>query len=85
MKKLATLFLAAGLVLSTMQGISHATDFKVSGEWDFNWEGNNTSFTKHDGSDRFKARQRLRTQIDMVASNPSREFCSLKLDRSTGE
>ncbi len=68
MKKLATLFLAAGLVLSTMQGISRATDFKVSGEWDFNWEGNNTSFTKHDSSDRFKARQRLRTQIDMVAS-----------------
>ena len=68
MKKLTTLFLAAGLVLGTMQGISQATDFKISGEWDFNWEWNDASFTKHEGSDRFKPRQRLRTQVDMVAS-----------------
>lgn len=68
MKKLATLLLAAGLVFGATQGISHATDFKISGEWDFNWEWNDPAFTKHNGDDTFKARQRLRTQIDMVAS-----------------
>ncbi len=79
MKKLATLLLAAGLVLGTMQGISHATDFKISGEWDFNWEGNNASFAKHDESDRFKARQRLRTQIDMIASESLRGVLFLEI------
>ena len=68
MKKLAVLLLAAGMVLGSMQGVSHAVDVNISGEWDFNGEWNDTSFTKHDGDDHFKARQRMRTQVDIVAS-----------------
>ncbi len=68
MKKLTVLLLATGLVFGAMQNVSQATEFKISGEWDFNWEWNNASFTTSHEDDIFKARQRLRTQIDMIAS-----------------
>ena len=36
--------------------------------WDFSFEYTNDSFDKHNSSDRFGAAQRLRTQIDVIAS-----------------
>lgn len=67
MKRIVTLLLAAGLVLGAA-GAGQAADVKVKGMWDFNFEWSNTSFAKDNTSDRFKARQRLRTQVDFIAS-----------------
>ncbi|MDR3357459.1 MAG: outer membrane homotrimeric porin [Desulfovibrio sp.] len=75
MKKLATLLLAAGLVLGAATGAS-AIDFKVKGEWIVSFDyGQNGSFTGGNGrtgynssEDEFEARQRFRTQLDAVAS-----------------
>ncbi len=68
MKKLATLLLAAGLVLGAAYPHAEAADIRVSGEWDFNFEWNDVSFAKDSGEDVFRARQRLRTQVEITAS-----------------
>ena len=72
MKRIVTLLLAAGLVFGAFSG-AQAADVKVKGQWDFAFEWtDNTKFkgSKHGGAgeDDFDARQRLRTQIDIVAS-----------------
>lgn len=68
MKKLATLLLAAVLTFGATRQHAAAADIRVSGIWDFNFEWNDISFSKNSGDDTFHARQRLRTQIDIVAS-----------------
>lgn len=68
MKKIAVLLLAAGLVFGAAHKGAQAADIKVSGEWDFNTEWNNVGFTKEKTDDLFHARQRLRTQVDIIAS-----------------
>jgi hypothetical protein len=76
MKKLATLLLAAGLVLGAVTNAS-AIDFKVKGEWIVSFDyGQNGRFTGggnaptgYNGSeDEFEARQRFRISLDAVAS-----------------
>lgn len=67
MKRLTTLLLAAGLVCSAFSA-ANAADIKAKGMWDFSFEYTNDSFDKHNSSDRFGAAQRLRTQIDVIAS-----------------
>lgn len=72
MKKLATLLLAAGMMLGASTA-AQAVDVKVSGQWDFNAEFGNTSFSEskqqmHGNNGHSEFRQRLRTQIDIVAS-----------------
>ena len=67
MKHLTILLLAAGLAL-TSAFPARATDFKVTGEWDFNFEGGDNSFSRANTDDRFKARHRLRTQVEIAAS-----------------
>ena len=67
MKRLTTLLLAAGLVCSAFSA-AQAADIKAKGMWDFSFEYTESSFTKHTGSDRFDAAQRLRTQVDVIAS-----------------
>ncbi len=67
MKKLTVLLLAAGLMLGVPAGTASAVDFKISGEWDFNWERHNLNVVKADKGDTFAARQRLRTQVDVIA------------------
>ena len=68
MKKVAVLLLAAGLVFGAAHKGAQAADIKVSGEWDFNTEWNNIGFAKEKTDDLFHARQRLRTQVDIIAS-----------------
>jgi len=76
MKKLATLLIAAGLVFGASTGAS-AIDFKASGQWLMSFDyGKNGSFTGGNGmtgfgkgkEDEFEAKQRVRLQLDAVAS-----------------
>lgn len=75
MKRIASLVLAGILGLGCASAAS-AVDFKVKGYYDFafglqenaaaSYRGNN--FYSADGGDNFAARQRFRTQIDIIAS-----------------
>ncbi|MBQ3059338.1 MAG: outer membrane homotrimeric porin [Desulfovibrio sp.] len=77
MKKIATLVLAAGLVLSAVTG-AQAIDFKAKGQWIMSFDyGQNGSFADARGwgqrntdqnQDDFEAMQRIRLQLDAVAS-----------------
>ena len=77
MKKIATLVLAAGLVLSAVTG-AQAIDFKAKGQWIMSFDyGQNGAFAKANGwgqtmedggQDEFEALQRVRLQLDAVAS-----------------
>ncbi len=79
MTKIATLLLAAGLVFGVATGAS-AIDFKAKGQWIMSFDygqhgdfasgnsskGGHTGYKK--GEDDFEARQRVRLQLDAVAS-----------------
>lgn len=77
MKKLATLLLAAGLVFGAATGAS-AIDFKAKGQWLMSFDygqdmikkgRNGKNVTGYNGkSDSFDAQQRVRLQLDAVAS-----------------
>ena len=80
MKKLMTLALAAGMLLGAATGAS-AIDFKAKGQWLMGFAAGDGSFTSHqkdnkasnhnratDTSDAFSAMQRVRLQLDAVAS-----------------
>ena len=77
MKRLMTLVLAAGLVFSAANG-AQAIDFKASGQWLMGFAGgdgslvnkirDNGKMKKAENSDKFTAAQRVRLQIDAVAS-----------------
>ena len=68
MKKWAVLFLAAGLIFGAAQHNVQAA-VRISGEWNFNTEWNDIFFSKDKTDDLFHARQRLRTQVDVIALN----------------
>ena len=77
MKKLATLLIAAGLVFGATAPAANAIDFKAKGEWVMSFDyGQNGNFTGghgqtgygKNGEDEFEAKQRLRLQLDAVAS-----------------
>lgn len=82
MKRIATLLLAAGLVFGVATGAS-AIDFKAKGQWIMSFDyGQNGGFTGGNGmtgfngksggryanEDEFEAKQRIRLQLDAVAS-----------------
>lgn len=76
MKKLATLLIAAGLVFGVSTGAS-AIDFKAKGQWIMSFDyGENGNFSGGNGQtgygrkneDEFNAKQRVRLQLDAVAS-----------------
>ena len=64
------LFLAAGLLLSMTSG-ARAADMNIKGQWQngFSWADRNPLKSANASVDRFKASTRLRTQIDIVASD----------------
>ena len=78
MKRLRILFLAAGLGLAAMTP-ARAADVKISGEWDFNFEWSDASFNKGETADRFKPRQRLRTQVEILASESLKGIVQLEI------
>ncbi len=72
MKRLVTLLLAAGLMLGATN-VAQAADIKVSGIWEFQFSSTEASFMKDHGvtgpfDGPFDAMQRLRSQIEVVAS-----------------
>ncbi len=67
MKKLATLLLTAGMLLGASAG-AHAIDFKAKGEMSLGFGYMDTMFHGQNGSDTFAAVQRIRFQIDAIAS-----------------
>ncbi len=67
MKKICTLLLTAGMLIGAASGAS-AIDFKAKGQWIFGFGAVDTMWQGADGSDTFKAQQRVRLQIDAVAS-----------------
>ena len=67
MKRILSYVLAAALTLGTV-GAANAIDLKVSGQWDFSFGWIDTSFSKDSGQDHFDARQRVRTQVNFIAS-----------------
>ena len=78
MKRLVTLLLAAGLVFSAASG-AQAIEFKASGQWLMGFSAGNGNFLdktrehgqasqKADNNDVFTAAQRVRLQLDAVAS-----------------
>ncbi len=78
MKRLTTLLLAAGLICSAFS-VAQAADIKVKGVWDFNFEYADASFKKENGNDRFGAAQRLRTQVDVIASESLKGVLALQI------
>ncbi|MEG2172004.1 MAG: outer membrane homotrimeric porin [Desulfovibrionaceae bacterium] len=74
MKRIMTLVLAAGLVFGAATGAS-AIDFNAKGQWIFGFGAADSNFMKKDdkgrqnyGNDTFRAAQRVRLQMDAVAS-----------------
>lgn len=73
MKRIMTLVLAAGLVFGAATGAS-AIDFNAKGQWIFGFGATDTRFMlknsdgKKNYSDTFQAQQRIRLQMDAVAS-----------------
>ena len=73
MKKLTTLALAAAMVMGAATCAS-AIDFKAKGQWQFGFSAGDTTMTEKtngrhtDTNDIFNARQRIRLQLDAVAS-----------------
>lgn len=67
MKRIVTLLLAAGLVLGAAAG-SQAADIKAKGIWQNNLSWADRSPNTVENNDYFRASTRLRTQIDVIAS-----------------
>ncbi len=67
MKKICTLLLTAGMLIGAATGAS-AIDFKAKGQWIFGFGAVDTMWGGQDGTDTFNAQQRVRLQIDAVAS-----------------
>lgn len=85
MKRIVTLLLAAGLVLGAAAG-SQAADIKAKGNWTFTWQLGDQTFAKHSGKDNFTAKQRLRTQIDVIASESLKGVLFLEMgDQNWGK
>lgn len=85
MKRIVTLLLAAGLVLGAAAG-SQAADIKAKGLWEFSWQLGDQTFAKHSGKDNFTAKQRLRTQIDVIASESLKGVLFLEMgDQNWGK
>ncbi len=70
MKKICTLLLTAGMLMGVATGAS-AIDFKAKGQWNVGFGAVDTNWNddpKKGGNDTFQAGQRVRLQIDAVAS-----------------
>ncbi len=82
MKKIVTLCLTAGMLLGVATGAS-AIDFKAKGQWVMGFGMLDTYYQGHNGSDTFAAMQRIRLQIDAVASETLSGTVSFEMGDTT--
>ena len=69
MKRMMTLLLAAGLMLGAGAGSAKAVELTANGTWQFGWSWmQGLGGDAADTSDTFKAKSRLRTQFNFIAS-----------------
>ena len=70
MKRTMKLLSAVGLVFGLVTGV-HAADIGIKGQWQngFSWADRNPLKSANASADRFRASTRLRTQIDIMASD----------------
>lgn len=83
MKRLMTLLLAAGLVLGATSA-AKAVDFKMTGLWQNRVSFADRNFEKHNGDDKMRAATRLRTQIDVIASESLKGVMFFEIATRTG-
>ncbi len=67
MKKIMTLCLTAGMLLGVATGAS-AVDFQAKGQWVMGFGMVDAQYNKPNGNDTFGAQQRIRLQLDAIAS-----------------
>ena len=85
MKRIVTLILAAGLILGATSA-AQAVDFKVSGLMQHRVSFADRNFEKHNGDDKMRACSRLRTQIDVIASESLKGVLFLEMgDQNWGK
>ncbi len=82
MKKIVTLCLTAGMLLGVATGAS-AIDFKAKGQWIMGFGMLDTYYQGQNGSDTFAAMQRIRLQIDAVASETLSGTVSFEMGDTT--
>ena len=88
MKKLLTLVVAGCMVLGSL-GTASAVDVKVNGQWwfQYGYYSNNTLTKNSDTgkhSDRIRARQRIRTQIQFIADENLKALVNLEHNSNWG-
>ncbi len=82
MKKIVTLCLTAGMLLGVATGAS-AIDFAAKGQWIFGFGMVDSQFNKPDKSDTFASLQRIRLQLDAVASETLSGTLAVEIGDST--
>lgn len=83
MKRIIARLLAVGLTLGT-SGAAAAADFRVSGQWLFGLvQGNVYSQSREEKGDPFQAVQRLRTQIECIASGALKGVAFFEIGKSS--
>ena len=81
MKRIVTLLLAAGLVLGAAAG-SQAADIKAKGNWTFSWQLGDNTCSKRTATS--LPPNSVCVQIDVIASESLKAFCSSKWATRTG-
>ena len=80
MKRMMTLLLAAGLVLGAGMGSAKAVELTANGTWQFGWSWmQGLGGDSADSSDTFKAKSRLRTQFNFIASEELQGVLQLEI------
>ena len=80
MKRMMTLLLAAGLVLGAGMGSAKAVELTANGTWQFGWSWmQGLGGDSADTSDTFKAKSRLRTQFNFIASEELQGVLQLEI------
>lgn len=82
MKRVITLLLAAGLVLGASSA-AKAAEIKASGFWQFGFDWSDTDFGQGGSKDTFNALQRLRTKIDVIASENLKGVMFFEIGKSS--
>ncbi len=79
MKRLATLFLAAGMIFGCSTGNAGAIELTANGTFEFGWSWN--EFLGKDKTDTFNAAERIRPQFNFIASENLKGVLRLEIGK----